>query len=186
MEEITPSYYEIYNSEIDSSKMQTSDYEHISSMAKVVAEADVPVVIMHNDDFGRSLDERQAADSENFVVERVSSGLMESVEIALEYGIKKENIVIDPGVGFAKTQRENLMVLNNMKKIIKTVGYPMLLGASRKSVIGDALKLPKDQREEGTLVTTVMAVMAGCSFVRVHDVEKNIRAIKMARAIIEA
>ena len=182
--------YEIYNTE-NGSVNAASDYEHVSSMAKVVAEAGVPVVLMHNDDIPRSADERRSLNLnsetlESQIVSRVSEGLMESVDIALEYGIKKENIIIDPGVGFAKTQRENLMVLNNMKKIIKNVGYPMLLGASRKSVIGDALKLPKDQREEGTLVTTVMAVVSGCSFVRVHDVEKNVRAIKMAKAIIEA
>ena len=103
--------------------------------------------------------------------------------MALEAGIKKENIILDPGVGFAKTDRENRMVIKGLSRIVEATGYPVLLGTSRKSVIGNALDLPVDEREEGTIVTTILGAQAGCKFVRVHDVEKNKRALKMYYAI---
>ena len=105
--------------------------------------------------------------------------------LAKQAGIKDDRIVLDPGVGFGKTYEMNLEVIRNLSAF-KRFGYPVLLGASRKSVIGLALDLPVDKREEGTLVTTAAAVFSGCSFVRVHDVEGNKRAVRMARAIMGA
>ena len=87
-----------------------------------------------------------------------------------------------PGVGFAKDYAQNLETLANLEQF-KKLGYPVLLGASRKSVIGLTLDLPSEERLEGTIVTTVTAVQKGCSFVRVHDVKENYRAIQMAQAI---
>lgn len=91
--------------------------------------------------------------------------------------------MLDPGVGFGKTYEMNLDVMKHLDKF-HGLGYPMLLGTSRKSMIGLTLELPADEREEGTLVTTVMAVQNGYRFVRVHDAEKNRRAIKMTEAIL--
>ena len=91
--------------------------------------------------------------------------------------------MLDPGVGFAKSYEQNLEIINHLEKL-KALGYPILLGCSRKSVVGLTLDLPADQRVEGTLVTTVMGVMKGCMFVRAHDVKENVRAIKMAEAIL--
>ena len=96
--------------------------------------------------------------------------------------IAKDKIMLDPGIGFAKDYEQNLEVMRHMYQL-KELGYPVLLGASRKSVIGLTLDLPSEERLEGTLVTTVAAVQQGCSFVRVHDVKENYRAIQMAQAI---
>ena len=177
-----------------------------SQMAEVVKKYDVPVVVMHNDNMTRSLEERTSSGiieeyakicgvsmdeaakdaEENSVVIRVIRGLQQSIDIALQHGIDKDKIILDPGVGFAKTDLENRKVLKALSRIVEEFDYTVLLGASRKSVIGNALQLPADEREEGTLVTTLLAAEAGCKFVRVHDVEKNARALKMYRAIYEA
>ncbi|MCR5213721.1 MAG: dihydropteroate synthase [Eubacterium sp.] len=181
-------------------------FRYSGNMAEIIGEYGVPAVIMHNDHMGRSLEEREdnlKKASENYqdntsynnkvlvskyseeskVVDRVIEGLNESIEIAIKAGIKKENIIIDPGVGFAKTYRENLLVLNNLAAIREKIKLPMLLGASRKSVIGNALNLPVEEREEGTISTSIIAAMAGCSFVRVHNVAANRRALDMYEAI---
>ncbi len=142
------------------------------SMAEVMAESGVPVCLMHN---------RFEKKYDNFL-EDVKADLRDSISIAMEAGVSGENIILDPGVGFAKTLENNLEIVNKLSQICE-MGFPVLLGTSRKSMIGITLDLPVNQREEGTLVTTVLAVQAGCMFVRVHDVEKNIRAIKMMEAI---
>ncbi len=102
---------------------------------------------------------------------------------ALSAGISRDRIILDPGVGFGKNYQDNLDVLRHLGAF-KELGYPLLLGTSRKSVIGLALDLPVDQRLEGTLATTAMAVMAGWSFVRVHDIKENKRVIQMIEAVL--
>ena len=109
--------------------------------------------------------------------------LQECVAIAHKAGIADDRIILDPGVGFGKTYEMNLEIINHLE-IMKKLGYPILLGTSRKSVIGLTLDLPADERVEGTLVTTVMGVMKGCSFVRVHDIKENVRAVRMTEAIL--
>lgn len=143
------------------------------SMASVAAKYDVPCILMHN---------REDKPYEN-LMEDVKNDLMESIKIAMDAGVKKENIILDPGIGFAKTYEENLIVMKNVKEI-RDMGYPVLLGTSRKSMIGNTLNLPVDQRVEGTLVTTVMGIMAGCEFIRVHDVLENKRACIMTDKIL--
>ncbi|WP_294374994.1 dihydropteroate synthase [uncultured Clostridium sp.] len=143
------------------------------NMADVAAKYDVPCILMHN---------RKDKPYEN-LMEDVKNDLNESIEIAMNAGVRKENIILDPGIGFAKTYEENLIVMKNLKEI-KNMGYPVLLGTSRKSMIGNALNLPVDQRVEGTLVTTVMGIMAGCEFIRVHDVLENKRACVMTDTIL--
>ena len=108
--------------------------------------------------------------------------LQESVNIAKKAGIPNDKIILDPGVGFAKTYEQNLEVIRKLGDV-KSLGYPVLLGTSRKSVIGLTLDLPSEERVEGTLVTTVAAVAQGMAFVRVHDIKENARAIQMANAI---
>lgn len=144
-------------------------------MADVIAKNNVACCLMHNKD---------KAEYKNFVDDMINE-LFESVEIATKAGIKKENIILDPGVGFGKTYEMNLLTLKNLDKLCKS-DYPVLLGCSRKSVIGNTLNLPTDQRLEGTLATTVMAVMSGCAFVRVHDVKENVYAIKMTQAVLNS
>ena len=109
--------------------------------------------------------------------------MQECLQIAKKAKVSEEKIILDPGVGFGKTYEMNLEIINHLE-IMKQLGYPILLGTSRKSVIGLTLDLPTDQRLEGTLATTVMGVMKGCSFVRVHDIKENYRIIKMTEAIL--
>lgn len=150
-------------------------------LAVLAKEKEVPVCLMHN---------RGEEAYHNFISD-VRNDLMESVLIADSAGIKKENIILDPGIGFAKDYGQNLFILNRLG-FLKDMGYPLLLGTSRKSFIGKALKsgdkdnnkiLPVNQREEGTIVTSVLAVQAGYDFIRVHDVEKNVRAVRMMEEI---
>lgn len=144
------------------------------TMAEVIARYDKPCCIMHN---------RRDTDYQNFM-EDVLADLRESVDLAKQAGIADDQIILDPGVGFAKTYEQNLEVIACLDEL-KELGYPILLGTSRKSVIGLTLDLPVEERLEGTLVTTVMAVEQGCAFVRVHDVLENARTIQMAEVIKE-
>lgn len=142
-------------------------------LAGVIAESKLPCCLMHN---------RKEKDYKNFM-EDVLADLYETVQIAEKAGIADNKIILDPGVGFAKTYEQNLEIINKLEQL-HALGYPILLGTSRKSVIGLALDLPVEERVEGTLVTTVMGVMKKCTFVRVHDVKENKRAIQMAEAIL--
>lgn len=143
-------------------------------MAKVAAKYDVPCCLMHN---------RDNTDYEN-LIDDILEDLKESVKIAKDAGVKDENIILDPGIGFGKTYEQNLETMNNLERL-KELGYPILLGTSRKSMIGLTLDLPVEQRVEGTVATTVIGIMKdACDFVRVHDVLENSRAAKMTDAIV--
>ena len=142
-------------------------------LAPLLAKEDMACCLMHN-----RKQVTEAMDADVFIGQ-----MKEDVERVLAAGIKKERMIVDPGVGFAKTQEQNLMTIANLDRL-KALGYPVLLGTSRKSVIGLTLDLPVDQREEGTLVTTVYGVQKGSAFVRVHDVKKNKRAIQMTKALM--
>lgn len=144
-------------------------------MAILAAEYNVPVCLMHNRDNTEYTD----------YMKEVIEDLKISLSIAEKHGVKKENIILDPGVGFGKTYEQNLIVMNHLEDIV-AMGYPVLLGTSRKSMIGLTLDLPVTEREEGTIATSVIGVMKGCEYVRVHDVEKNVRALKMTDAIMRA
>ena len=143
------------------------------TMAGVIAGSGVPCCLMHN---------RQEP-ARGDLIQEVAAGLADSLYLARKAGIGEERIILDPGVGFGKTYEQNLEIIRNLEQL-KRLGYPLLLGASRKSVIGLTLDLPPQERLEGTLVTTVFAVMKGCAFVRVHDVKENKRALRMTRALL--
>lgn len=145
--------------------------------AEVIAEYGLACCLMHN----RNLEKNPYQN----LMKDVLKDLQESIDIALAAGVKPEQIITDPGIGFGKTLEENLYVMNHAEQLLD-LGYPVLLGTSRKSMIGLTLNLPADQRAEGTLVTTVMGVMKGCAFVRVHDVLANKRAIDMTEAILKS
>ena len=113
----------------------------------------------------------------------VVADLKECVRIAKDVGISDDKIILDPGVGFGKTYQMNLEIINHVD-MLHSLGFPILLGTSRKSVIGQTLNLPTDQRVEGTLATTVVGVLKGCAFVRVHDIKENKRVIQMTEAIM--
>jgi len=149
--------------------------KHDPKMASVVKEYDVPVCIMHN---------RHNMDYHSLLPDMISD-LHESIQLATDAGIESNQIILDPGIGFAKTREHNLLVMKNLGHF-HSLGYPILLGASRKSMIGLTLDLPVEERLEGTLATTVVAVLAGCAWVRVHDVKENKRVIQMTEAMRDA
>ena len=145
------------------------------AMGKIVADSGVAYCLMHNRD---KITEEMDAD---LFIEQMK----EDAKRALDAGIKKERIILDPGVGFAKTQEQNLMTIANLDRL-KALGYPVLLGTSRKSVIGYVLDVPTDKRLVGTLATSAVAVQTGCMFVRVHDVKENVELIQMLERIRES
>ncbi len=142
-------------------------------MGKVIADAELPCVLMHN---------RKEADYGVFL-EDVASDLAESLRLAEEAGIREDRIILDPGVGFAKSYENNLEIMDRLEEL-RVFGCPILLAASRKSVVGLTLDLPASDRLEGTLATTVVGVLRGASFIRVHDIAENVRAIRMTEAIL--
>lgn len=149
--------------------------KYSDDMAKLIADYDVSCCIMHN---------RDNQNYNNFYEDMILD-LEESLNIASKAHIDKDKIMLDPGVGFAKSYENNLVAINSLDKM-KSLGYPTLLGTSRKSVIGLTLDLPVTDRLEGTLATTAIAVLKGASFVRVHDILENKRVIQMTEAIINA
>ena len=141
-------------------------------MAQVIADHHVACCLMHN---------RKNTEYKSFMKDMLDD-LSETISIAKNAGIEDDKIILDPGVGFAKSYENNLEAIAKVGRLME-LGYPVLLGTSRKSVIGLALDLPSDQRVEGTMVTSVYAVQKKCAFVRVHDVKENARAIRMMNAI---
>ena len=142
-------------------------------MAKIIAQSGLPCVLMHNRNEIKATPELETMFREDF-------GRI--LTIAEEAGIDREKIILDPGVGFAKSYEQNLWVINHLP-FFQEMGYPVLLGTSRKSVVGLTLDLPVNERVEGTLATTAFAVECGCCMVRVHDVRENVRFIRMMEAI---
>lgn len=142
-------------------------------MAEVIANTGAACCLMHN---------RKEADYTDFMPDMLED-LKETVTIAKKAGIADDKICLDPGVGFGKTYENNLEAIHHVDQLL-TLGYPVLLGTSRKSVIGLTLDLPASERMEGTVATSVIGVMKGCAFVRVHDVRENTRAIRMTEAVL--
>ncbi len=144
-------------------------------MPMIIKEGNVACCLMHN---------RPSIHPGDFLMD-MKKELLESVEIARNAGIEDQKIILDPGIGFAKTTEQNLKILANLQ-LFQELGFPLLLGASKKSVIGSVKEppLPISLRGEGTYVTTVFAAISGYAFVRVHDIAQNKRAIEMTEAIL--
>jgi dihydropteroate synthase len=142
-------------------------------MAEVAAYYDVPIILMHN---------RENKNYQNLISDMIAD-LFESISIVKAAGVKDENIILDPGIGFAKTFEHNLEVMRNLHQF-KKLGYPLLLGTSRKSFIGQVLDLPPEARMEGTGATVCFGIQQGCDIVRVHDVLPIARMAKMMDAMI--
>lgn len=150
-------------------------FKYDKKMADVVAKHKVACCLMHN----------RENSIYTHLMDNVLEDLQESIHIALAAGVAKDKIMVDPGIGFAKDYEMNLKVMNQVERLHE-LGYPILLGTSKKSMIGLTLDLPSDERVEGTLATTVMGIMKGCSFIRVHNVKENKRALLMTEAILNA
>ena len=148
-------------------------------MAAVIAQSGCAAILMHNDEAFRDLP--AAAD----VIPPLFAFFARSLDIAARAGIDRARIILDPGIGFAKTHAQNLRILARLGEL-HSLGCPILLGTSRKSVVGNVLDLPSEERLEGTLATTALAVWQGVDFLRVHDVRANRRAALMAAALRNA
>lgn len=138
-------------------------------IAEVAATYNAPIILMHN---------REVAKYEGRVMDEVIVDLEESIDIALQAGVTRENIWLDPGIGFAKDTTQNIVVMQGLQEI-SNMGYPLLLGTSRKSLIGNVLDLPVEERLEGTSATVCYGIEKGCHIMRVHDVKEIARATEM-------
>jgi dihydropteroate synthase len=159
------------------------------ALAKVAARYQAAVVLMHNRSKPANVEVREqlgkayvGAEYQN-LLEDVKRELLESVAIAHSAGIPDERIILDPGLGFGKTVEQNLELINRLDEI-RALGYPVLLGPSRKSFIGYTLNLPPEQRLEGTAATIAIGITRGADIVRVHDVEAILRVAHMTDAIV--
>jgi len=159
-----------------------------ANLADILSKYDAPIVLMHNRSKPGAVknNERlgsvyQGADYSNFM-EEIKSDLLESVSLALKAGIKKENIILDPGIGFGKTVQQNLALINRLDEI-KALGCPILIGPSRKSFLGAILDLPVEERLEGTAASIAIGIARGADIVRVHDVKSMARIVKVTDAL---
>ena len=143
------------------------------NMANVVVKYGAYICIMHNQD---------GTVYKKDIIDSIKEFLCDSINIAKEAGVKDDKIILDPGIGFGKTFEQNLEVMARLNEL-KELGYPILLGTSRKSMIGNILNVEPKDRVEGTIATTVLGIKDGIDIVRVHDVLENLRAAKVADAI---
>ena len=142
-------------------------------LAEMSAEKGIPLILMHN----------QQGTAYQKLIPEVIASLKQSLKLALDRGVAWENLIIDPGIGFGKTLEHNLEILRRLEEF-QTLGRPILLGTSRKSVIGRVLDLPPQERMEGTAATVAIGIAKGADIVRVHDVAQMVRVCRMSDAIV--
>jgi dihydropteroate synthase len=142
-------------------------------LARVVAERAVPVIIMHN---------REAADPSIDIIADISAFFSRSLDIAARAGIARQNIVLDPGIGFGKTPEQSLTAIARLPEL-RSFGLPLLVGASRKRFIDKVSPAPPDQRLGGSIAAHVLAVAGGAAIIRTHDVAETVQALRVAAAI---
>ena len=160
-------------------------------LASVAAALRLPVILMHNRSNPASVEVRAQLGNAYIgstytnLIEEVKRELLVSVELARQAGVEESHIILDPGIGFGKTREHNLELINRLAEI-RLLGYPVLLGPSRKSFIGFTLDLPADQRVEGTAATVAVGIARGADIIRVHDVREMARVAKMTDAIVRS
>jgi dihydropteroate synthase len=156
-------------------------------LAELAAEWNIPLILMSNqrDKGGYDTEiDRDTASYDDPVTE-VTSSLRQSLELALKLGVARENIILDPGIGFGKTWQQDMEILRRLEEL-KQLGRPILIGPSRKSFIGLALNLPVDERVEGTAAAVAIGIAKGADIVRVHDVQQMVRVCRLSDAIIRS
>lgn len=160
-----------------------------SDMAKLAAQANCPLVLMHNRSKPKDVAQEEklggrfvGVNYDNLIAD-IKRELQESVDIALKAGVREAQIILDPGIGFGKTVKQNLQLLNQIDQL-KPMGFPFLIGPSRKSFIGYTLDLPPDQRVEGTAAAVAIGIERGADIVRIHDVQIMARVARMTDAIV--
>lgn len=151
-------------------------FQQDPDLARVAAEMGAPVILMHNQD---------GTAYPNGIFQSIERFFEKSLEIAKKAGVSADLIALDPGIGFGKTAEQNLYVMKHLDRF-KSLGYPILLGTSRKSMIGKVLDVPPKERVSGTVATSVMGFMAGAQIFRVHDVRENREALAVTRAVLES
>ena len=142
-------------------------------MIDVVVDYECPIIVMHN----------QENSIYHNLIEDIKLKLRRTIELAVMRGVKKENIILDPGIGFGKTPEQNIDVIRHLEEF-EDLGQPLLIGTSRKSFIGHVLDVPIGDRLEGTAATVALAIRSGVDIVRVHDVKEMVKVSKMTDAII--
>ena len=147
--------------------------KHDPNIAQIAAEHEVPIILMHN----------QSTTDYNDLIANILESLNHSIELALQSGVSKTNIIIDPGIGFGKTPDQNLEIIKRLNEFL-ALGVPILIGTSRKSTIGYILDTPPNERLEGTASTIALSIAAGIDIIRVHDVREMVRVSRMTDAII--
>jgi dihydropteroate synthase len=156
------------------------------ALADLAAARDTPIVLMHNrraPPASGAIGGHYRAVEYGDLLGEVIGELRERVTFAVSRGIRHERIVVDPGLGFGKTPEQNLVLLRRLSEL-RSLGLPLLVGASRKSFVGLALGLPPEERDEGTAAATALAIQAGADIVRVHNVRMNVRAARVADAVV--
>ncbi len=143
-------------------------------LAGLAAEHNLPIIVTSN---------QRGQPCEDDIMETIIEDLKRAIGACKDAGVSKENIIIDPGIGFGKTVSQNLTIIRRLNEL-KTLGYPILLGTSRKSFIGRTLDLPENERLEGTAATVALGIAHGADIVRVHDVRAMARVAKMSDAIV--
>ncbi len=160
-----------------------------SLMASTAAELNVPIILMHNRSkpadvqLQKHLGGRYIGVEYTNLMDDIKTELMDSVSIGLKAGIERKKIILDPGIGFGKTVEQNLEIINRLEEI-RALGFPVLLGTSRKSFIGYTLNLPPEARLEGTAATVAIGISKGADIIRVHDVQAMVRVAQMSDAIV--
>ena len=157
-----------------------------ADMAAVAAEFGAPSVLMHNRSAAPHLEKTIGGHYEGTryanLIGEICMGLMESADLALQAGLPREKVILDPGIGFGKDPAQNLEILDRLDEF-RALGFPLLIGPSRKSFIGRVLDLPPEERLEGTLAALALGIRNGADIVRVHDVQAAVRAARVADAI---
>ena len=160
-------------------------------LARVVTSHQAGIVLMHNrskstavKDLGGLGKSYEGSEYEDFMQE-IKSEIQQSIDIARSAGIQDEKIILDPGIGFGKSQQQNLALINNLDEL-RSLGFPLLVGPSRKSFIGQVLDLSVEEREEGTAASLAVSIVRGADIVRIHDVRKMARVVRMTDAIIRS
>lgn len=173
---------EVVSKAIDAGASMVNDVNGLRSygMAKLVAESGLPVVLMHMQGSPRSMQDNP---SYKDVVSYIKAFFEERIEYAKSRGVAEEQIILDPGIGFGKTLAHNLEIIKRLSEFTE-LGYPILVGASRKSMIGEILGAGPENRLEGSLAVAVASIMNGASILRVHDVAETVRAARVADAVL--
>ena len=153
-----------------------------SEMIKIAKEFDAPIVIMHIQGTPQNMQKNPVYTN---LVKDIIDYFSVQTQKAIDFGIKPKNIIIDPGIGFGKNLNDNFILLNRLSEF-STLGFPILIGPSRKSFIGKTLNLPPENRLEGTLAATTVGILNGASMVRVHDVKEVKRAVELTDRILSS